>query len=211
MVSMIYLIFICIVPPLVLMLALIGKQARLTVGFMVIGIVMCLFAAEVNSLLALTFRNDMFFLTTSVTPISEEVIKAIPILFFGFVYSDDRKKILSISMALGIGFAILENATILTQNIDTVNIGWSIIRGFCAGLMHGICTSAVGYGVSFIRKRKKLFYTGTFGLLTTAIIFHATYNALVQSDYEYIGFILPILVYIPIVILLKRQGKKKAN
>ncbi|MEG2898148.1 MAG: PrsW family glutamic-type intramembrane protease, partial [Eubacterium sp.] len=166
-------------------------------------------AAEINSLLALIFSEDIFFLTTSVTPISEEIIKALPILFFSFIYSDDRKTILSISMAVGIGFAILENATILTQNIDSVNVTWAIVRGFCAALMHGICTAAVGYGVSFVKKKKKLFYTGTFGLLTTAIIFHATYNALVQSTCPYIGFILPILVYIPIVILIKKQSKKE--
>lgn len=207
MVSLIYILFICIVAPLILMLFLIPKESRITVGFMIIGIAMCVFAAEVNSIFASFVGKDMFFLTTTITPINEEIIKAIPILIFGFFISDDRKKILSTSMAVGIGFAILENATILTQNIDTVSVFWAVIRGFCAALMHGVCTSAVGYGVSFIKKKKKLFYTGTFGLLAAAIIFHAIYNALVQSPLQYIGFLLPILVYFPIVILTKKQGK----
>ena len=51
MVHMIYLMFICIGAPLLLMLFLLEKQSRVTVGYMILGIVMCLFAGEVNALL----------------------------------------------------------------------------------------------------------------------------------------------------------------
>ena len=49
---------------------------------------------------------------------------------------------------------------------------------------------------------------GTFALLSAAIIYHATYNLLVQSEYQYVGILLPLATYISLLILLKRKGVK---
>ena len=69
-----------------------------------------------------------------------------------------------------------------------------------AALMHGACTAAVGMGMSYVKKRRKLFYCGTFALLVTAITFHATFNVLVQSNFKAAAFILPAALYLPVVI-----------
>ena len=69
----------------------------------------------------------------------------------------------------------------------------------------------IGYGMSFVRKRKKFFYCGTFALLSTAILYHAIFNMLVQSEYDYIGFILPGLTYIPILVSIYDRKKKAIN
>ena len=57
--------------------------------------------------------------TSVITPITEEIIKALPILFYAKVYSDKRETIMLISLALGIGFGMFENTVILVQNIVT--------------------------------------------------------------------------------------------
>ncbi len=106
---------------------------------------------------------------------------------------------MTIAFAAGIGFAMFENMVILIQNIENVTVGWAIIRGFSTALMHGVCTAAVGYGMSFIKKRRKLFYCGTFALLTLASIYHGIFNMLVQSYYKYFGFVLPAITYLPVV------------
>ena len=85
----------------------------------------------------------------------------------------------------------------------------ALVRGFGSGLVHGICTVMVGWGISYIKKRRKLFYCGTFALLSTAIIYHATYNLLVQSKYQYIGVLLPILTYIPLLLIVRPKLKKR--
>jgi hypothetical protein len=88
----------------------------------------------------------------------------------------------------------------------------AVIRAFGAGLMHGMCTLLVGVGISFVKKKSKLFLVGTFALLSTAITYHGIYNMLVQSDYRVIGFLLPISTYIPFVvwrIKKKKQAKTK--
>ena len=49
--NVIYLLFVCIVAPLVLMLALLESKSRRTVGFMIIGMFLCVFVSEINGLL----------------------------------------------------------------------------------------------------------------------------------------------------------------
>ena len=211
MVSLMYILFICIVAPLSMMLFLLDKKPRLIIGYMIIGMIACVFISEINSVLLSLFNDDIYYVTTNITPVSEEIIKALAVVYFAFVVSDDRNQLLTISLAVGIGFAIMENSYILMNNVENVNYIWAIIRGFSAGFMHGLCTAAVGYGISFVRKKKKLFYTGTFGLLIAAVIYHSIYNTLVQSQFDYLGFILPMVTFIPIFLVIKRKSFYKKS
>jgi RsiW-degrading membrane proteinase PrsW (M82 family) len=203
--NLIYTLFVCTVAPLILMLLLLQKRSKLIVSYMIIGIFVSLFVSELNTILLGLFNDDMLYVTTAITPISEEIAKAFPVLIFAVLFSNDRDKLLTIAFAAGIGFAMFENMVILVQNIESVSIGWAVVRGFSTALMHGVCTSAVGYGMSFVRKKKKLFYCGTFALLAMSSIYHGIFNMLVQSEYKYFGFILPAVTYIPIVIQVFRN------
>ena len=205
-----YIDFIAITVSLALMLPLMEKKLRRLVVFMICGIFACLFVSEINSIFLNVFNNDIFFVTTTITPITEEIVKMLPILFFAIVASDERSTLIPISFAVGVGFALLENVVILTQNVETVTIFWALVRGFGSGLVHGICTVMVGWGISYIKKRRKFFYCGTFALLSAAIIYHAIYNLLVQSQYQYVGILLPTITYIPVILFL-RKNKIKAK
>ena len=205
-----YISFIAITVSLALMLPLMEKKLRRLVVFMIAGIFSCLFVSELNNILLGAFHNDIFFVTTTLTPVTEEIVKMLPILFFAIMASDDRSTLIPLSFAVGVGFALLENVVILTQNVVNVTILWALVRGFGSGLVHGICTVMVGWGISYIKKRRKFFYCGTFALLSAAIIYHAIYNLLVQSQYRYVGILLPIITYIPIVLFLRKK-KIKAN
>ena len=203
-----YIAFIAMTVSLGLMLPLMEKKVRRLVIFMIVGMFSCLFVSELNHILLDAYNNDMFYVTTTITPVTEEIVKALPILYFAIVITDDRRVLIPNAFAVGVGFALLENVVILTQNVDNVTILWAFVRGFGSGLVHGICTVMVGWGISYIRKRRKFFYCGTFALLSAAIIYHATYNLLVQSAYQYVGILLPLLTYIPILYFLKKNGIK---
>ena len=209
MASLIYILFLGFFLPLVMLMFLLDVRSRLIVGFMLVGMFCCLLASEVNGILNNMSAFDMGYLTTNLTPLVEELIKAIPVLFFALFVSDDREKILGMAMAVGIGFAVLENAHILAENVEMVSIPWAVIRGIGAGLMHGICTMGVGLGASFAKQKRILFIPGTIALLFTAVIYHGCYNLLIQSEYRYIGIVMPVLTYIPLVILIIRHVKKK--
>ena len=208
--SLIYILFICITIPLILMAFLVEKQSRRTVIFFITGICAAVFAAEVNGILTYLIPLDIFDFTVRVTPVTEEIIKAIPVLFFAKVISDKKETLITVSLAVGIGFAIMENSYILTQNIGSISMLWAIMRGFGTGIMHGMGTFLVGTGFSFVNKNKKLFVVGTFALLSVAITYHSVFNMLVQSDYRYFGAALPVITYVPFVLWLYNNRRKRS-
>lgn len=192
---MVYVILICIAVPLLLLMTLMDARSRLLTGFMLVGMLTAASAYEINSTVQMLFWMTGQEVSVRAAPVIEELLKAIPVLFYSVLVSDDRKILLPLSMSVGIGFAILENAYLLTAYIDQVTISWALIRGLSTSLSHGLCTLTVGYGLSFVRKQKKLFYTGIFGLLSLAMTFHAVFNLLIQSEYDWIGMALPILIF----------------
>lgn len=208
--NLIYILFVSIFVPIFLMACLVEKKARQPIIFVLIGIFLSVFASEVNAYLRNILPMSTFEITIIVTPISEEILKALPILFFATVLTPKKEALFTASMAVGIGFAVLENAFYMLTG-DSFNMLDAIIRAFGAGLMHGMCTLLVGVGILFVRKKHKLFVVGTFAMLSTAITYHGIYNMLVQSDFRIIGYILPITTYIPFVLWrIKKIRQKKA-
>ena len=209
--NLIYILFVSVFVPIFLMACLLEKKARQPIVFVLIGIFISVFAAEINGLLRNLLPLTSYHITIVVTPITEEILKAIPILIYATVLSAKKENLFTASMAVGIGFAVLENAYYLL-NDASFNMFDAIIRAFGAGLMHGMCTLLVGVGISFVKKKSKIFAVGTFALLSTAITYHGIYNMLVQSSAEAVGYILPISTYIPFVVWrLKNKSKAKAN
>ena len=204
--NLIYILFVSVFVPIMLMACLIEKKARQPIVFVLAGIFISVFAAEVNGLLCMLLPMNTFEVTIIVTPITEEILKAVPILIFATVLDAKKEALFTAAMAVGIGFAVLENAYYLL-NDASFNMIDAIIRAFGAGLMHGMCTLLIGVGISFVKKKSKIFVVGTFALLSTAITYHGIYNMLVQSDYRAVGFLLPISTYIPFVVW--RINKKK--
>lgn len=207
--NMIYILFISISIPLLLLALLVEKKARLPISFMLIGVFVSVFASEINGLFSQMLSMDMYSKTVIVTPVSEELLKALPILYYAVVISDKRERLFTAAMALGIGFALLENAYFLLNSTNFTMIT-AVIRAFGAGLMHGMCTLLVGVGISFVKKKRKLFAVGTFGLLSTAIVYHGIYNILIQSEFSMVGALFPIMTYIPFFIWRLRV-KRKTN
>ena len=207
---MVYIIMICMVVPLLLLMTLLNQQSRLLLGFVLGGMVLAVCAYEINTLVCGLFQISGPELSIKAAPIIEEILKALPVLFFAILVSDDRKLVLQLAMAAGIGFAILENAFLLITYVDEVNIGWAVVRGISTSLSHGICTMIVGCGIIFVRKQKKLFYTGTFALLAAAMTLHAIFNLLIQSPYDYVALALPIVIY-AVFWIVRLQGKPSVS
>ncbi len=209
--NLIYILFVSIFVPIFLMACLVEKKARQPIVFVLIGIFLSVFASEINAFLRNVLPMTPFEVTIVVTPITEEILKACPILFFATILAPKKESLFTASMAVGIGFAVLENAFYLL-NSNSFNMFDAISRAFGAGLMHGMCTLLVGVGILFVKKKPKLFIVGTFAMLSTAITYHGIYNMLVQSDFQVIGFLLPIATYIPFVVWrIKKIRQKKAK
>ena len=204
---MIYILAICISAPLILMAALADAKSRRLLGFMILGICIAVLASEINALLSFAFADPMdhFHITITITPVNEEILKALPLLFTAIIFCDDREILFQRAMSIGLGFAIMENTFILIKNVESVSLLWAMIRGFSSSLMHALCTIGIGIGISMIKRRRKLFVCSTFAWLMAAITYHSLYNMLVQSDHWYVGVAIPVISYIPIAIVITKK------
>lgn len=203
---MVYVIFLCIALPLGLMLPILERRSRRLVFFLLLGMMAALTAYEIDSILYPLSGLDAIQFSQTVPPVTEELLKALPVLVFAVFFSDDRKDILPAAMSVGIGFSILENTAILVQNLTVVTLGWAALRGLSASLMHGLCTMIIGAGLPYVKKQRKLFCTGIFGLFTVSATMHALFNLLIQSDYSWLGACFPMVLYV-LFYVVRRTGR----
>lgn len=202
------LLFMSIFVPIGMMLFICRGQTRRFLVFLLLGTVAGLFCGEVNGMLTPLLPFSSQYYSINIAPITEEIFKALPILFFVFVLKPERQVLLEVSVAVGIGFAVLENAYVFASADGSISLLTALLRAFGAGMMHGICTLAVGYGMSFVHFRRKLFLPGTLGLLAAAFVYHSMYNNLVLSGHALAGALLPALT---LVVALVPQRFKKAE
>ncbi len=201
-------LFICLAAPLSMMLFIFKGRSRAILGFLITGIFLCLFAGEINGYILNNTSLSLHFITVNITPLVEELLKALPIVFIAFAYKPDNRALLEGSVAVGVGFATMENICLLTSSSYMLTPLLLIARGFGAGMMHGITTLAVGYSMTVTRSDKKLRFTGTVAALSAAAIYHSIYNIIVQSSYPMLGILLPVLTYIPLLIILRVKQKR---
>ena len=177
--------------------------------FLFIGMCVCLFCGELSAVVLNALPYDQRFFASNIGPFFEEVFKAFPILVYVFVYKPERRKLYECAVMDGIGFAVLENAFILGGSAANVSVVDALMRGLGAGIMHGLCTLAVGYGMSFVHTKRKLFRTGTVAMLAVATVYHATYNTIVQSTHLWMGVLLPVVTLVPVLILMDKTEKRR--
>ncbi len=209
MVDLSLLLFICLVLPMLMMSVVFKGESRTLIIYMVLGIFACLVAGSIDGTILSSTSLTYYYMTINITPIVEEILKALPIMYLAFIFKPTKQHLLECSIAVGIGFAMLENAYIFADSAASITLDWAIIRGLGAGMMHSICTLAVGYGISLFGIHKKWYATGTVALLATAMIYHAFYNLLIQSDYMYLGLALTVITFLIIVVVEKQKNKVK--
>ena len=212
--NLIVILFLCAAVPMVPAVYIVkDRKYKIFLGYMLLGMTICLIASMINNWFLGLFGGDLRYVSTNVTPVVEEVLKALPVLYFALLFSDDRDMLLSISFVLGLGFAMLENMFIMVENIDNVTILWAIVRGFGAAYMHSVCTCLIGIGISYVYKRRKLFICGTISLLILAIILHGLFNTLIQSQYKPAAYGVVLVIHIPRMIAIVRQilSRRKAR
>ena len=197
-------LFLCFTIPLSMAVFVCGRKSKRVLLFFFFGTVMCLTCGELASLIVRSSGMAVETYSKFVAPAIEEIFKAIPIIIFAYTIRPRRRALLECALLLGVGFGMLENAYIIALNADRIVLGDVLGRAFGSGMMHGVCTFAVGYGLAFLASEKKIHHFLTLGLGLLAICYHALYNILVLSRFAVIGYIMPILAFVPIVLLMKK-------
>ena len=199
--------YISITIPICLLLFVFKGQSRGTTLFLIIGLTTCLFCGEVSGLLFLKMDCSERFFVANITPLVEEIFKSIPIFFYIFLFEPDMQNILEKALSIGIGFAILENVFIMYNNQAELGLVHMISQACSGGLFHGFNTMIVGYGLSFIKKNRKLFVTGTVTMLSIAITLHSVYNNLLQTQYFYVCLMITLALCALVVIIMLNNNK----
>lgn len=199
-------VFICLAAPLTLTLVLLKGEARRFNLFLIIGMSIGLAASYVNDFLITLTTYTAVERTIYISPISEEILKATPVLFYVLVFKPEKHNIILSALAIGIGFATLENCCYITA-YGTSDLLFALIRGFSSGIMHAVCTAIVGYGLCFAYNKQRLDYITTFGLLSVVITYHSIYNMFVSSPIglRVIGCLIPIITALIIIIIMKKE------
>lgn len=201
-------IFICLAAPF--LIAALGTNAgnRKNYLFIVLGFVCCIISAYLNTFFSVLYNAQDTSAVLEISPVIEETVKLIPLLFGLIVFELQPKEGGNIIFNIAVGFATFENVCYLLEN-GTGNLFYLFVRGFSSGAMHITCAFIIGYGLRVFRRPAALRAAGIFGLLCVAITFHATFNMLMKTGgiIKQLGYAIPIASCI-ILLLLKAPFRK---
>ena len=188
-------IFTCLAIPMLLSLLFTRGRTRTFMLFVVIGMVVCLFSAYVSSFFMGYCGVDAVTAAIEITPVCEEVMKLLPLLFFLLIFEPEPERLSGAAIAIAVGFATFENVCYLTEN-GAENFTFLLIRGVSAGALHILCGILLGFGISYVFRRKWLAVTGTVGILGACTGFHGIYNLLITADgaWKMAGYLFPSLL-----------------
>ncbi|MCQ2752008.1 MAG: PrsW family intramembrane metalloprotease [Coriobacteriales bacterium] len=201
-------IFIAIMAPLTMMLFVFHGKYKVILGYAMAGIYICMLAGEVNALILNNADFGYIYLTQNISPLTEEFLKCIPIFLLAFLFKPSRQFVIECALALGIGFALMENVAVLFSSGEGVTIITALFRGFGAGMMHGICALFIGLGAEILQRKRRILVPGILGTLSVAIIYHSIYNTIISSDFMMFGIALPLITFIPLLFIMRKQMKK---
>lgn len=204
-------IFICISAPLLVGIFCAGPRRRAFV-FCLIGYAACLLSAYINTFFAGLYGADVTAATVEITPVVEEVLKLLPLLFYLVVLTPEKKDMHTAILTISASFATFENICYLTEN-GASELSHLLIRGFGTGAMHIVCGALVGYGLLYVWSRPLMKFAGTFGLLCAAISYHAIFNLLMSAGgvLQIIGYVIPIATVLAGVTIGKLVKRKRAE
>lgn len=186
-------IFVCLAIPLMISLLFIKGEARRYTFFVVTGMLMCLISAYVNSFFMSSYKADEVIAAIEITPVCEEMIKLMPLLFYFMVLEPEPGRLTAASIAIGVGFATFENACYMTAN-GAEDLSFLLARGLSAGALHILSGIIMGFGLSYVFRRSWLAVTGTAGLFGVCVTLHALYNLMITADagpWRTIGYAFP--------------------
>lgn len=172
-------IFVCLAAPLIVAMLFLERKYRPSLILCLVGMGTCLLSAYLNTFFAQVYRADSLNAATQISPVVEEIMKLLPLLFFLNVFKPKSEQFRLAALIVAASFATFENICYLTRN-GADSFLFLLIRGFGTGAMHVVCGSVYGNWLQFVWNNRRLRILCLLGLLCLAITYHAIYNLLVS-------------------------------
>lgn len=204
-------IYICLAAPVLIAIICLGRNNRRVMTFLLGGMTACLLSSYISTFLASAQHLGPTAAAVNITPIVEEIMKFLPVLFYMLVFSPGRGRAVRALIMVAIGFATFENVCYLTQN-GASKLAFLVIRGFGTGTMHVVCGMIMAIGLIYLWDVQWLRAVGMFGLLGIAITYHSIYNLMVSQTgaVAVAGYIIPMATVI-IVLIFRNSITRKAE
>ena len=198
--------YICLAAPLLLAVICIRKEARRSLSFILSGMTSCLLSAYVSTFLAGVSNSDLAAASYEISPVVEEIMKLLPLLFYLLVFEPEEKTVISGALMISVGFATFENVCFLTS-YGTSEFFRLVIRGFGTGAMHVVSGMVIATGLFFLWDQKRLRLVGVFALLCFVITFHAIFNIFVNQSGAifWIGAMIPLVTVLSYLIFFRKK------
>ncbi|MBO4650061.1 MAG: PrsW family intramembrane metalloprotease [Clostridiales bacterium] len=187
-------VLICIAVPLVISLLFTKRSTRRFIVSFMTGMIVCLLSAYISGYLAISTGYGTEDTSIFLSPIVEEIMKFLPVLFCFFVFEPSPEDLKPTAVGVGAGFATFENCCFILSS-GASHLGFVMIRGLAVGVMHLVTMMAFILGLRLLKDYKVISFAGIIGALSMAMTFHGLYNLLVSESgiSSYIGYALPML------------------
>ena len=189
--------YVCLAAPMLIAIISLRKEGQRSLFFVLMGMTACLLSAYISSFIAGVMGLELSAAVYELSPVVEEIMKAMPVLFYLLVYEPDKRSAVTCTLMLAVGFATFENICYLTA-FGSADLLRLVIRGFGTGAMHIVCGMAVALGLFFLWDQVWLQVVGGFALLCFVITFHAIFNVFVSQT----GVIFWVGSMIPLTLVL---------
>ena len=198
--------YICLAAPLLLAVICMRKEARRSLSFILSGMTSCLLSAYVSTFLAGVSNCDLAAASYEISPVVEEIMKLLPLLFYLLVFEPEEKTVISGALMISVGFATFENVCFLTS-YGTSEFFRLVIRGFGTGAMHVVSGMVIATGLFFLWDQKRLRLVGVFALLCFVTTFHAIFNIFVNQSGAifWIGALIPLVTVLSYLIFFRKK------
>ena len=192
-------ILICIATPFAISVLFTKGSARQLISAFLAGMIVCIFSAYIAGFIQMS---------SVLSPMIEESMKLLLILFCIYVYDPSGKRIELLAVGIGAGFATFENCCILVSS-DTQQLTYMLVRGSAVGVMHIVTLVALAKGFQLLKRHKAFFLAGIAGILSISVTIHGLYNLLVSKPgvSSYIGYAMPMLC---VILLYMTNVAKKS-
>ena len=205
-------IYVCLLTPLLITAFCLRGKGRRLIAFLLCGMTVCLLSSYISTFLATVYGADFLTASLEISPLVEELMKFLPVLFYLIVFEPDIRALFDAVLVVAVGFATFENVCFLTQN-GASDIKHLLLRGFGTGAMHVVCGAIVAFGLMYLWDRVWIRGAGTVGLLAVAMVYHGIYNILVSQSGipAFIGYAIPMLSIILFLVFRRDREKDKTE
>lgn len=201
-------VLICIAVPFAISFLFTRGSARQLISAFLAGMIGCIFSAYVAGFIQMTSGYSSEDTSIFLSPMIEESMKLLLILFCIYVYEPSSKRIELLAVGIGAGFATFENCCILLSS-GTQQLTYMLVRGSAVGVMHIVTLVALAKGIQLLKMHKAFYFAGIAGILSIPVTIHGLYNLLVSKPgvSSYIGYAMPMLC---VILLYMTNVAKKS-